>query len=60
MPMVTNTTRMSAARPTTIIAGRMEIPPGVAGRSGSGAAVPNVMAGPAYGRPDHPKWSSGP
>ena len=35
MPMVTKTTRMSAARPTTIIAGRMETPPGVGGRRGS-------------------------
>ena len=38
MPMVTKTTRMSAARPTTIMAGRMEIPPGVGGRRGSGRA----------------------
>jgi hypothetical protein len=38
-PMVTKTIRMNAARPNTIIAGRMEIPPGVAGRCGSGPAL---------------------
>ena len=68
--MVTKTTRMSTARPRTIIAGRMEIPPGVGGRCGSGPSLPSAGARcrcraaswrrPAYGRSDHPKWSRGP
>ena len=34
MPMVTKTTRISAASPMTNMAGRMEIPPDVGGRCG--------------------------
>ena len=72
IPMATNTTRMSTARPRTTMAGRMEIPPGVGGRRGAAgtvssgtasvsASVPcSVMSGPAYGEVDHPKWSRGP
>ena len=47
IPMVTKTTRMSTARPRTTIAGRMEIPPGRAGRwgHGEGALVDELGAG---------------
>ena len=66
--MVTKTATINTASPTTIMAGLMEKPPGVGGRSGSASACPasrvsvscSVMAHPAYGRADHPKWSTGP
>ena len=40
IPMVTNTTRINTARPRTIMAGRMEMPPGVGGRRGSETSAP--------------------
>ena len=55
--MVTKTTRMSTARPRTTIAGRMEIPPGAAGRWGAaeGALAGELGAGVvqrhAHGQP---------
>ena len=68
-PMVTNTTRMSTARPSTIMAGRMEIPPGVGGRSGSGGVASSVrnpvsvscsvMTRPAYGASGPPEMVEG-
>ena len=42
--MVTKTTRISAASPNTIMAGRMEIPPGTGGRCGSGASPPSARS----------------
>ena len=39
MPMVTKSTRISAARPTTIMAGRMETPPEAGGRCGSRSSL---------------------
>ena len=69
--MVTNSTRMSTARPRTIMAGRMEIPPGVGGRRGAAGASSSERTSvsvscsvmecvPAYDGVDHPKWSRGP
>ncbi len=54
-PKVTKTAMISTPSPSTIIAGRMENPPGVGGRSGSASAGSssrvsascNVMARPA-------------